>query len=285
VERERLGADSLLVRIASDWRSLLPGPSAGLLQLLHPAIGAGVADHSAFFSDPFGRIYRSIPQIWATLLAPDGNVRGRHVRDLHQAIKGHDHRGDRYHALEPDVFWWAHATFTWEMFRAVELFHRRQLTKTEKEQLYLDTVAWYARYGVSMRPVPADHEAFVATFDRICREELDLTPAGRRTLELAEAGAVDLPFLPPRFTGLMHRVVGPSGRAMLYGALPPQMRERFAIPYTTGDRRRFQFMAGAARLSFEALPNRLNQPTLTWALRWYGSASRARRFTPPHRAA
>src|SRR5579884_96419 len=98
-----LGPQSLLWRYAGDWRSMLPGSSTGLLQLLHPAIGAGVAQHSAFFEDPFARIRRSIPQIWATIFDGDESGRGRAVRDLHRAIKGDDDAGRRYHALEPET--------------------------------------------------------------------------------------------------------------------------------------------------------------------------------------
>src|SRR5919109_4607195 len=65
-----LGPDSLLWRYAADLRSLLPGAAAGLMQLMHPGIGAAVAEHSAFFDAPFDRIYRSVPQIWATILTP-----------------------------------------------------------------------------------------------------------------------------------------------------------------------------------------------------------------------
>ena len=89
---------------AADFRSLLPGGSAGLLQLMHPALGHAVMEHSAFAQDPFGRVYRSIPQIWATILTPEDDARVHHPHE--------------YHALDPDTFWWAHATFTWQMFRS-----------------------------------------------------------------------------------------------------------------------------------------------------------------------
>lgn len=120
-----LGPGSLLWETAGDPRSLLPGTAAGILQLMLPGLGAGVTDHSNFFDDPFDRIFRSIPYIWGSIFAPDdaeGDVRGRQIRDFHPDIKGVDDQGRRYHALDPDVFWWAHATFTWEMFRAHELY-------------------------------------------------------------------------------------------------------------------------------------------------------------------
>src|SRR5579875_3636027 len=130
----------LLARLAADWRALLPGPSAGLLQLMYPDLGRGVEEHSAFFSEPFERINRSIPQIWAVILAGDGPGRGRAIRDVHRDIKGPVPGGGRYHALEPETFWWAHATFTWEIFRSVQLFHSAGLDQPQREQLYAQTV-------------------------------------------------------------------------------------------------------------------------------------------------
>ena len=114
-----LGPDSLLWHLAGDWRSGLSGLSAGILQLAWPHLGQGVEEHSAFFDEPWDRIHRSVPQIWATILAPDGDERATTIRDLHRDIKGTDRHGQRYHALNPDTFWWAHATFTWEFFQTV----------------------------------------------------------------------------------------------------------------------------------------------------------------------
>lgn len=95
-----------------DFRTLLTGGSAGVLQLMYPPLGAAVAAQSDFFGDPFGRVYRSVPQIWATVLAPDGAERARRIRDLHRSIQGTDASGRPFHALDPETYWWAHATFT-----------------------------------------------------------------------------------------------------------------------------------------------------------------------------
>ena len=123
-----LGPESLLWRIAGDWRSGLSGLSAGILQLMYPHLGRGVEDHSAFFAEPWDRINRSVPQIWATIFAAGRRpARASHIRDLHRDIKGTDAAGERYHALDPDTFWWAHATFTWEMFETADRWDHRTL--------------------------------------------------------------------------------------------------------------------------------------------------------------
>ena len=259
--------DSLLVRIAGDWRSLLPGPSAGVLQLLHPTIGTVVWEQSDFVDDPFGRVYRSIPQIWATLLAPDRDERGTRIRDVHKGIRG---------ALNPDAFWWAHATFTWEMFRAVELFFARPLDDAGRTRLYDETVEWYRSYGVTMRPVPATYDAFVARFDEVCATDLEMTPAAARTIEIGRTGAFELPGGPPG----IDRLVAPAARAILFGAMPRQVRRRFDLPFTAADRWRLRTLAGVLKAGGAVVPASANRAFLTWRLRALGAATRDDRYVP-----
>ena len=111
-EPVQLGPDSLLWRWAGDNRIGLMGGPIGILQLLHPAIGAGVSEHSDFFRDPFDRIFRSLPRILGVVYdGPRADATGHKVRDFHRDIKGVDAAGRRYHALDPDTYWRAHATF------------------------------------------------------------------------------------------------------------------------------------------------------------------------------
>jgi uncharacterized protein (DUF2236 family) len=272
-------AAKTLVGVASDWRSLLPGTSAGLLQLMYPHLGRGVVEHSAFFSDPFGRIYRSIPQIWATLLTPDTS-RGRRIRDLHRGISGVDEHGSRYHALDPETFWWAHATFTRLMFQSVELFHTIHLTADQQESLYQETVAWYAGYGVSMRPVPADYRAFMDRFDQICGEQLQLTAAAARAVAMAQAGDIHVPGIPSRLIRPMRPVLGPLGRTLAFGCLPAVVRQRFEIPWGRSDQLRFRIMCEGLRGGFRLVPTTANHSTLQWTLRNVGARTRAERYSP-----
>ena len=107
-----LGPNSLLWRYAGDTRISFLGGTIGLLQLMHPGIGAGVMDHSDFFNDPFDRVFRSLPPILGAVYdGPEGIETGRWIRDQHRTIKGADAQGRSYHALDPATFWWAHATF------------------------------------------------------------------------------------------------------------------------------------------------------------------------------
>jgi uncharacterized protein (DUF2236 family) len=248
-----VGPGSLLWSIAGDPRSLLPGTAAGIMQLMLPGLGAGVTDHSNFFDDPFDRIFRSIPLIWGSIFAADdaeGDARGRTIRDFHPDIKGTDHHGNRYHALDPDVFWWAHATFTWEFFRARELYMGRPLRRAQEEQLYAESVTWYRRYGVSDRVVPPTIGDFRARFDEICRDELELTPAVQWVLDPktnpgARAEERQLPGVLAGLSGLVNRAGSEVLRIMVYGAMPDIVRRRFDFSWSNADRAAFVAICGA----------------------------------------
>src|SRR5687768_14271644 len=99
---DALGPESLLWRYAGDTRISLLGGTIGLLQLMHPGIGAGVMEHSDFFNDPFDRVFRSLPPILGAVYdGPEAVDTGRWIRDQHRTIKGVDDKGRGYHALEP----------------------------------------------------------------------------------------------------------------------------------------------------------------------------------------
>jgi uncharacterized protein (DUF2236 family) len=240
---------------------MLTGTAAGIMQLMLPGLGAGVSEHSNFFDDPFDRIFRSIPYIWGSIFAEDedqGAARGRQIRDFHPDIKGTDHQGRRYHALDPEVFWWAHATFTWEFFRARELYFARPLTRSERHRLYAETVTWYRRYGVSDRAVPATYGDFRRRFEQICRDELELTPAVQWVLDpkansAARAPETRLPGLLAPLSGLASRTQRDLLRTMVYGNLPDVVRRRFGFEWSHNDRLAFAGICAALRAAGPAI--------------------------------
>src|SRR3546814_6579371 len=70
------------------------GATIGILQLMHPAVGAGVMEHSNFFDDPMDRVARSLPAILGAVYdGPEADATGRWVRDQHTDIKGVDAAG------------------------------------------------------------------------------------------------------------------------------------------------------------------------------------------------
>lgn len=250
-----VGPGSLLWRYAGDRRIAFTGLSTGILQLMHPAIGAGVVDHSEFFEDPWARILRSLPQILGVIYAPDPQGVALRVRALHRRIRGSDHHGHAYEALDPPTFWWAHATFQRSTEMVVDRFDRHRLSEAEREELYLDGVEWYRRYGVSTDPVPASRAAFGAEWDRHIEEVLEMTPAAAKAVEMALQGSRDqVPFLPDWTRPLQPVLVGPALRLSAIGGLPEEIRRRFGIAWSASDEARYRALQLLVRRVWPHLP-------------------------------
>jgi uncharacterized protein (DUF2236 family) len=254
-QRRAVGPGSLLWRYAGDRRLAFTGLSAGLLQLLHPAIGAGVADHSDFFHDPWDRIIRSVPQIMGVIYDPDPEALGRRVRDYHGSIRGVDAAGRPYRALSPATFWWAHATFQFAAEQVVDRFDARRLTPEQREDLYLDGVEWYRRYGVSMRAVPSSRQAFQAEWDRHLVEVLEMNPAAERAIDMAlHDRGMDLAFLPTWTRLLQPFVITPVLRLTALGGLPQVVRRRFSVPWRLDEELQYRVLQLTVREMFRNLP-------------------------------
>jgi uncharacterized protein (DUF2236 family) len=225
---------------------------------MHPAIGAGVVDHSAFFREPWDRVIRSVPQILGVVYNPDPEKLGHRVRDYHRRITGVDHLGRPYRALDPDTFWWAHATFQNAVEQVIDRFDARRLGDPEREELYLDGVEWYRRYGVSMGPVPTDHAAFRQAWRRHCDEVLELTPAAARVIDIVlHDRSINAPFLPQWLGALRPVIATRLLRLTAIGGLPDPLRRRFSIPWGTDKEIQYRLVQVAVRGAWRYLPERM----------------------------
>src|ERR1700712_1222761 len=173
-----LGPDSLTWRFFGDRRQLFGAVRAGILQAMHPAISDGLVEHSDVFGDPLDRLLRSAIPILGVIYddGPDGT--GTMVRDLHKNIRSGADSPRRYRALDPDVFYWAHATF-FESMISTQRLYATALTEEQEHQLYAESITWWQRYGMSMRPVPRDYDAFRAYWDDTVANTLEGTVAAR----------------------------------------------------------------------------------------------------------
>lgn len=183
-----LGPDSLTWKYFGDWRGMLQGVWAGSMQNMHPGLGAGVEEHSQFFDERWERLYRSLYPIAGVVFDGDrAQETAEQVRGYHTTIKGVDKLGRRYHALDPDTFYWAHATFFMGTIVTAENFSGG-LTEPQKRQLFTEHIQWYRLYGMSMRPVPETWEAFQEYWDHMCRNVLEDNKATRDVLDLSRLG-------------------------------------------------------------------------------------------------
>lgn len=181
-----LGPDSLTWKIFGSLYYMPTGLFVGMVQNMHPGLGAGVEYHSRLEDEFYQRILRSLYPIFGVVF--DGEHAERTAREIvgyHRTIKGVDAQGRRYHALDPGTFYWAHAVFFVQTLRAADLF-MGGLTAAQREQLWREHYQWYELYGMSMRVVPASWPDFQRYWRDMCRDTLEPTKAARDVYRLAE---------------------------------------------------------------------------------------------------
>lgn len=247
VETRRLGPDSLTWRYFGDYRLVLLGPRAALLQNMLPELGQAVLDHSVFFADTLGRLRRSVPPILNTVYGgPKAGESGRTVRDFHTEIKGELPDGRRYHALTPEVYFWAHATFFDQLREGIQRFVR-PLDRAEQERLYEESKIWYRLYGVSDRPMPETLDEFDRYWDRMLREELVAHKTARYGIGYATKGIPRPPKVPGPVWAAVRRPLNYVARLLSVGGLPARAREILELPWSERDERAYLRVAAAVR--------------------------------------
>ncbi len=241
-----LDAGSLVWRWFGDNRMYLIGPRPAVLQNMLAELGQGVLDHSVFFADTAERLKRTIGPIFDTVYgSPDDNA-GIRVRDFHTAIKGDMPDGSRYHALNPDTYFWAHATFVEAVLYFADTFVHR-LSDAEREQIYAESKTWYRRYGVSDRGLPPDYAAFREYWDTM----MDTVVVPHKTATYG-VGYVTKGFPKPKaISGWAWKIIAPVfnpvAAFLTTGGLPPRARDLLGLPWTDRQEGRYQRFAALWR--------------------------------------
>jgi uncharacterized protein (DUF2236 family) len=271
----RLGPESPLWRSAGDWRIYLMAPGTALLQNMLPGVSAGIEQHSNAFNEPWDRIMRSIPQIQQGVFDPRMAER---IREYHVTIKGTDARGERYHALSPELYFAAHAVFTYTAITVLDTFDHR-LTDAEKAALYADCQTWYRCYGVSDRVMPASWPEFEVYLARLTIEGMGNTAVAAF---LTDAYVHPMTYKPPRMPAPVWRVLSPligsHARLLAAATIPEACRRHVGLRFNRADRVRFAAMAAAVRAVWPRLPERIR--ITPRALRAKQAVLRERRATP-----
>lgn len=263
-----LGPGSLTWKYHGDRLGLLLLWRTGTLQNMHPAVNSALQEMSNFFVDPWDRLFRSLPPIAGVIYDVDPHATGTAVRDFHRSIKGADDgHGRRWSALTPEVFWWTHVTFVESIIAVNEVFGT-PLSETEKDQLVRESVTWWQRYGLSMRPVVETWAEFEAYFERMLAEELEHNATTRWAMTAVDQAIPAPPYVP----GPLWKVIrGPTMRLNVWlgaGLLPPRAREILELPWTARDQRMLDAIAFGVRHIWPLLPERVRyQPRAYAAMR------------------
>jgi uncharacterized protein (DUF2236 family) len=207
-------------RVHADASMFVAGIRALLLQSLHPLAMAGVAGHSGYKGDPWGRLQRTSTFLATTTFGTvqDAEALIERIRGIHQGVRGRAPDGRSYAASDPHLLRWVHVAEADSFLQAYQRYAVTPLTPAESDRYVAQACVVATRLGVIDPPTSV--AGLAATIESY-RPELESTPAAREAA---------------RFL-LLHPPLPWSARPG-YGALagagvallPPWARQHLALP-------------------------------------------------------
>ncbi|UFU04476.1 DUF2236 domain-containing protein [Ruania suaedae] len=225
--------DSPIGVVHGDTSMYVGGIRALLLQALHPLAMAGVAQHSRYREDVWGRLARTATYIATTTYATVEHAEEAIaiVQAVHARIRGVAPDGRAYRADDPHLLTWVHIAEIDSFLTSHRLFGARRLSPAEQDTYVQQAGTVAARLGAA--DVPTTVAELEDALERY-RPELAATAEAREVAQF-----------------LLHRppvpaAVRPGYALLARGAvvsLPAWAREPLGLPHPA---RRLSLLAGRA---------------------------------------
>ena len=149
-----------------------------LLQSLHPSAMAGVAGHSGYRADPWGRLQRTSFFIAMTTYGPEDQAEAviAKVRGIHDRVRGKTFDGKPYAANDPHLLRWVHVAEIDSFLRSYRRYGSGPVDQEFCDEYVRQTGLVAGKLGVVDPPVSAAQlSAELTAF----RPELGGTPLAR----------------------------------------------------------------------------------------------------------
>ncbi|HLK72166.1 MAG TPA: oxygenase MpaB family protein [Streptosporangiaceae bacterium] len=225
------GPGSVTWRVCRERVVPLGGLSALLLQLAHPLVAAGVAEHSSVRADPTRRLMLTLEMLLVTTFGDArqvGEMTGR-IAHIHRVVTGslpQDtgpwRRGTPYSATSPELCLWVYATIIETTLNSYSAFVR-PLQDSERAQLYRESESFGQLYGVGTDIRPASYTDFR---DYYATTLARLTPGD-------QARSVARMILRARLRGIP---LPPWGYLLAAGLLPAPLRAQYGLRWSAVQR-------------------------------------------------
>lgn len=181
-EESLFGPRSVVWRVHGDVTTMMVGGVAALLlQMLHPAVLAGVWDHSSFRGDMLGRLRRTARFIAVTTYgsAQEAEAMIEKVRDVHTRVKGILPDGTPYAAGDPRLLAWVHVTEAVSFLDAWIRYAEPHMPLADQDRYFTDFARIAEALGAD--PIPRSR----AEADALIAEMRSDLAADARTREVA----------------------------------------------------------------------------------------------------
>jgi uncharacterized protein (DUF2236 family) len=246
--------DTMIWRVDREMALLLAGGRALLMQLAHPKVAAGVAQHSHFKDDPLGRLHRTMSTMWSIVFDEAARARAalEQVQNVHRKVQGIVDPGESlpagtpYDALDTELLLWVHATLIDSAPLVYDLFVK-PLTLDEKSRYYEDSKTLAHLFEIPASLVPSSLGDFNAYMETM------LTGGKIAVGPTAQSLAAEI--LHPRPWIL--KPAGPLFRLITAGLLPEGLREAYRLTWNDRTTKKFSFVTKGARWLLPVIPRPL----------------------------
>lgn len=230
---------------------MLGGGRALLLQVAHPLVAAGVAQHSDYQSDPWARLARTLDVMFKMAFA-DPAVSRRQSETLdatHRRVTGTSSDGVAYRALDPALLVWVWATLVDSALVVYERCYGR-LGTVDRERFYQEQKLIAYGCGVPEGACPERLADFESYFAGVVETELRVTPEARAVSDAISRPPLRRP-LGPLAAGPLNLVTA--------GLLPPSVRHDYGLVWSDERERLLTAFFAIVGLVARVVPRPLRQ--------------------------
>ena len=231
----------------------LAGMRALLMEIAHPLIVAGVANHSDFRKRPFKRLYRTM-RLMSCITFGSRKAASRAVQRIgqcHSSVHGELRQpagchpsGSAYDANDPELKLWVLATLIDSSLCLYELFVR-PLSTEQKESYYQDSRRMGVLLGITSARMPADYGGFSLYLQTML--------SGRTLAVSAPAREVATALLAGPLRGRIVR----AASFVSIGLLPKDLRVAYGLPWNEARQEQLLKLAAVCRRLRPRLPDLL----------------------------
>ena len=142
--------DAPIRQVHADASMFIGGLRALLFQSLHPLAMAGVAQHSDYRRDPWGRLQRTADFLAATTFGPASQAQRAVdvVHRVHRRVEGVASNGEPYAANDPHLLEWVHIAELDSFLAAHDRYGDEPLVGADRDQYIADTAVVARALGV-----------------------------------------------------------------------------------------------------------------------------------------
>jgi uncharacterized protein (DUF2236 family) len=248
---------SMYWRVNREWLIALAGPRAILLELAHPAVAAGIAQHSNYRGDPFGRLYRTMKTMTEISFGTETEMRAalKHFHKCHARVHSTADACPAsafvYDARDPHLQLWVWATLLDSVLRVYDRFVT-PLTFADKCAYYDDCVRLAQFLGISRNVIPSTYTGFNLYMGAMLYgDALHVTQDSRNVVNALFA---------PSLRGDLTRLFSSVG----IGLLPPRLRQEYGFAWDETRAKRVERLASISRRVRPWIPTALAIHPKAW---------------------